>query len=73
MNVGVTDSDGTVDIFANDVTITLTLSDGITVDPTSGKVTDGKLQVTVTATQSGTVELSNDKGLENITLNITVT
>lgn len=72
MNVGVTDADGTVDIFADDVTITLTPSDGITVSPTSGKVTNGKLTVTVTATQNGTIELSNDKDLQNIALNITV-
>jgi hypothetical protein len=72
MYVGVTDADGTVDIFANDVTVTLTPSSGITVNPTSGTVVDGKLEVTVTASQDGTIELSNDKNLQNVTLSITV-
>lgn len=70
--VGVTDADGTVDIFADDIIITLTPSDGITVNPTSGTISEGKLEVTVTATQEGTITVSNNKNLNNIDLTVLI-
>jgi len=72
MYVGITNTNEVVDIFADDVTVTLSPSTGITVSPTSGKVSDGVLRVTVTATQSGTITVTNDKGLTNVNLTVTV-
>jgi hypothetical protein len=71
-NIAVTDGDGVVDIFANDVTITLTPSDGITVSPASGRVVNGRLTVTITASQAGIISVANDKGLQNQNLVVNV-
>lgn len=70
--VGVTDPDGILSLFDNETIITLQPSAGITVDPTSVSVSKGKASVVVTATQSGTIQVTNNRGLQNINLGVTV-